>query len=371
MDASETRDKIMGSLHASLHASLLAFGRAGAATVLAGFCAFALADVPNGIVSSPLDLIAQVRDVHNPGGTVFSDNHSVAGAMPSPKQSAEYLYLAPMGANFSGHSTNIHPAFASALSESDGNGGVGVSSWIAGSAVPGTPATDALVAQAIWGQTFTYVGSIDARISFHFEIPALTVGLIGVAPNRNSVSKAESAQTLVTLTSFVTHTDGTRTNAGRFEYGMRADEYQILLGPGVFANFADITITNDIFPNSLTFSGNHFNPEWTLAQVKGDLTLATLAPGESLTYEYTLTATGTTLGGEHGYYAFVGDPFGVDIVVGNLFPTATPVPEPAPVSLLLAGLAVLSWLATQRRVAGRRGPGDRYSRGAQPGGTQV
>jgi hypothetical protein len=313
-------------------------------------CAAALlvcATSAQAVTIGSLDLVAQVRDVNNPGGTVFSDNHSVVGAEPDPKQSAEYLYLPPIGQNFSGHSTNIHQAFASALAESDGNGGVGVTSRIAGDAAPDHPgSTDQLVAQAVWGQTIAYDGPLAAQISFHFEIPALTVGLIGVPPNRNAVSKTESAQAMVTLTSFITHADGTKTNAGSFEYGMRADEYQLELGPGTYANFADIIVTNDIFQNTIDFNGNDSTPEWTLTAVKGDVPLGVLGPGDSITYEYTLTATGTTLGGEHGYLAFIGDPFGLDVFAGNLVPSLTPVPEPQSGALTLCGVA---WLAGWRR----------------------
>ena len=326
--------------------STQSLGATAAAVFLLACTPHARADA----VGGALDLMAKVQDIHNPGGTVFSDNHAVAGAFPAPKQSAEYLYLAPLGANFSGHSNDIHPAFASALAESDGNGGVGVSSWIAGSAVPGTPATDALVAQATWGQSFQYLGAGDAKISFHFEIPALMVGLIGVAPNRNGISKSESAQTLVTLTSFITHADGTQTNGGSFEYGMRADEYQLPLGPGVYENFGDITITNDIFLNTLTRSGDPFNPEWTLAAVKGDVNLGgPWASATRMTWDYTLTATGTTLGGEHGYYAFIGDPFGVDIVSGNLGVSTAPVPEPQTWALMALGMAAVGWRRRVRR----------------------
>jgi hypothetical protein len=304
------------------------------------------AQTSSGLIAGPMDITARVLDNHNPGGNVYSDSFFIPGATSDPVQSAERLYLAPLGANFSGHSTNIHPAFSSALAQSDGNGGVGVSSWIAGSAVPGTPSTDQLVAQAVWTQSFSYVGSFDVALSFHFEIPALTVGLIGVAPNRSAPSATETASTMVSLTSFVTHADGTSHSAGHFDYGMSVREYQIPLGPGNYANFADIRITNDIFQNTLTHSGDDYNPEWTLAAVRGDVALATLLPGDTLTFEYTLTASGTTLGGEHGYYAFIGDPFGVDAVSGNFIPTLGPVPEPRPALLLLAGLA---WLTQRRR----------------------
>src|SRR5262245_45764150 len=71
------------------------------------------------IVGSPIDLSAFVHEAVIPGGTIFEDTHSVTGAFTTPKQSAEYLYLASQGSNLSGRSTKIDRAFASALAESD------------------------------------------------------------------------------------------------------------------------------------------------------------------------------------------------------------------------------------------------------------
>src|SRR5262249_24668076 len=84
------------------------------------------------IVGAPIDLSAFVQEALLPGGTIFADTHSVTGALTTPKQSAQYLYLATKGENLSGRSTNITGAFASALAESDGNGGVGVTAFIGG-----------------------------------------------------------------------------------------------------------------------------------------------------------------------------------------------------------------------------------------------
>jgi hypothetical protein len=304
----------------------------------------AWADTP-GFSSSPVDLSARVQDIHNPGGTVFDDHHDVGGAFAVPKQSAEYMYHAPVGLNISGRSRNIQSAFASALAESDGNGGVGVSSWIAFDAVPGTRANDALVAQAQWNESFTYLGSAGVQVNFHFSIPAITVGLIGVAPNRDSPSKTERAFALVTLTSFVVHGDGSRTEAGGFELGLSADEYQIQLSPRTYANYTDVTLTNTNFPASipltLTQPNDPYNPEWILDPVSGDRTLATLSYGDALVYQYTLAATGHTRGGERGYYAFIGDPSGIEVIGGNLVVSARPVPEPGTATLMLAGLAAI------------------------------
>jgi hypothetical protein len=46
--------------------------------------------------------------------------------------------------------------------------------------------------------------------------------------------------------------------------------------------------------------------------------LGLLNTSDILSYVYTLTAEGTTHGFERGYQAFIGDPFGVDVVTDNL-----------------------------------------------------
>ncbi len=237
--------------------------------------------------------------------------------------------------------------------------GVGVSSWLAG---PGSlvdpTATGQLVAQATLQQSFTYNGTLAAALKLHLEIPSLVVGLIGVAPNRDGPSKAESAQTLVTLSSVITHADGSTVRGGSFEYGMRADEYQIPLGSGTYANYADIVITNDLLSNKLTRSGDDYNPEWTLDAVSTDIALGTLLEGDTVSYVYTLLATGTTRGFERGYYAFIGDPLGLAGTAGNFalsYDTAAPgtpggtVPEPQSLALALAGLGGLAWRRRQGR----------------------
>src|SRR6516162_10183701 len=132
-------------------------------------------------IAAPIDLSAFVHEAVLPGGTIFEDTRSVTGALTTPKQSAEYFYPASQGQNLSGRSTNIQGAFASALAESDGNGGVGVTAFIGGSPSRTNPSSiGQLVSQATWKQNFTYNGTIPALISAHLVIPALEVGLIGV-----------------------------------------------------------------------------------------------------------------------------------------------------------------------------------------------
>ena len=307
------------------------------------------------VPGSPLDLTAFVHEATLPGGTIFEDANSVLDASSDPKQSAEYLYLASKGINFSGRSLNISRAFASSLAESDGNGGVGVTSWIAGDAgSPGQNAVNQLVSQAIWTQDFTNNGSAPVSISLSLHIPALEVGLIGVAPNRDSVSATETAQAEAILQSTITHADGSTAAGASFDFGLRAFEQQFFLGPGNLANFADVQFlgangSNAQLFDSFSFNGSDSNPRFSLDSVVAKVILGSLQPGDTVSYVYTLTAQGTTHGGEHGYVAFLGDPFGVDVTGGNLVLSSEPVPEPATEILDWAGLGLIAGVPRLRR----------------------
>jgi hypothetical protein len=302
------------------------------------------------IVGAPIDLSAFVHEGLLPGGTIFEDTHSVTGAFTTPKQSAEYLYLASKGQNLSGRSTNITGAFASSLAESDGNGGVGVTAWIGGSPSNTNPAAiGQLVSQATWQQNFTYNGTIPASISVHLHIPALQVGLIGVPPNRDSVSATETAQAEATLETTIVHPDNSSSPGANFEFGLRTFERQLILSPGVFENFADVEFlgannsTVDLF-QSFKDNGSDSNPRFSVDSVSTNIKLGTLQPGDTVSYVYQLTAQGTTHGAEQGYVAFLGDPFGLDVTEGNLVLTTTPAPEPT--TCMLSAIA-LTCLAAQ------------------------
>ena len=106
-----------------------------------------------GVVGSPIDLSANVSESIQPGGTVFQQSKPLFGTSPDSKQSAVFLHHS-IGINPSSRST-VSGAFASSLAESNGNGGVGVSQLIFGSA--GTPGGSdqvirQLVAQSLWTQ---------------------------------------------------------------------------------------------------------------------------------------------------------------------------------------------------------------------------
>ena len=310
-----------------------------------------------GIVGAPIDLSAFVHEALLPGGTIFEDTHSVTGAFTTPPQSAEYLYLASEGQNLSGRSTNIQGAFASALASSDGNGGVGVTSFIGPNPSNSNSAAIAqLVAKATWTQNFTYNGTIPASISLHLNIPALQVGLIGVPPLRDSASVAETAQATASLTTTIIHPDLTTSPGASFQFGMRIFETQLPSGSGPLRNFWDYEFiginerTQKLFDDAFKLGFVSItNPRLDMDPVSTDVGLGTLQPGDTVSYSYQLTAQGTTNGGERGFVAFLGDPFGSDVISDNLTLSLSSVPEPASWMLSLFGLAWIAVLPRFRR----------------------
>lgn len=291
-----------------------------------------------------VDLSANVRESILPGGTLFQDSKPLFDTAPDPKQSAQLLHLAATGVNGSGRSTNISGAFTSSLAESDGNGGVGVSQLIFGNPGGSDPnSTSQLFAQSLWTDTFVFNGSVTSELKLHLHIPALQVGLLGVPPRRSGPSATETAEARATLDAVFTHLDGTGFKF-HTDFGLREFERQIPSGSDLL-NIADVKVLGP--PPGLTFSvkfnGDDFNPTYTIDSVLLDAILAPLTPGDTVSWVYTLTAQGTTHGFERGYDAFLGDPFGGDVITDNLRVTIVPagVPEASTTSLMLLGLAEL------------------------------
>jgi hypothetical protein len=304
-----------------------------------------------GVGGHPIDLSANVKDSILPGGIVSQESKPLFGTIPSPKQSAELLYLSPIGVNASGHSPNIFSAFSSSLAESNGNGGVGVSQLLFGS--PSASSQDALrqlVAQSLWTQTFVYNGTDPLDLTMHLHFPKLEVQLFDVPPRRTGVSAAETAQASASFVATITHPDLTSITGSRFDFGLREFERQIPSGRDLL-NFGDIEALGQTgtVTQSVNFNGDDFNPGFTIDPVSLDLDVGTLHTGDTFSYVYTLTAEGTTHGFERGYDAFLGDPFGGDVITDNLrltgttVPTSPPgvVPEAKTSSLVLLGLAGL------------------------------
>jgi hypothetical protein len=299
-----------------------------------------------GVVDSPIDMHTSITRLTNPGGIQYSNALTTVGDVAGTAMKSEQYYEAPHGVNPSGRGQSPNHAFASALAESSGNGGVGVSSLLYGPAIVGQAGGyEEMVAQSYWTQIFEATGPVTAQVSAHFSIPELTIGLFGVPPNRSDPSATETAQATADLYVHIQRADGSVEDRWVFEYGLRVFEVQYPLGPGTFENFADISGIGSA-SGPVTENSDHYNPTFSLAASDFDLVLGDLSEGDSLSYTYYLTAQGTTNGYEHGYQAFLGDPFGVNIVSGNLVPTITiasnGVPEPSSLALALLGLAALA-----------------------------
>jgi len=334
----------------------------GASVVASALSAAAYAAVlPFGVVGSPIDLSANVKDVLQPGGTVvFQDSSALFGTTPSPVQSAELLHFSD-GINPSSHS-KLSGAFTSSLAQSDGNGGVGVSQLIFGSPDgAGGSGVRQLVAQSLWTQTFVYNGTPTVDISLHLQIPELQVELWGIPPNRDFPSATETASAIAQVDTVITHADGTFSKGGSFQFGLREFETQIPNTGGGFINFANVDLIGapqTIFDQDLfatlheDFDITGSRHRWRIDPVSTSVDLGKLRTGDTLAYVYTLTAVGTTHAFERGYDAFLGDPFGVDTVTGNLGVTVSlaGVPEPSAYAVMLLGFGGIgAWLRSGRR----------------------
>ena len=334
---------------------------AGASALLGAANAPAFADTDFGVVGSPIDLSANVSEAILPGGTVFQDSKPLFGTEPDPKQSAELLHISSVGFNPSARSS-VSGAFASSLAESDGNGGVGVSQGIFGLPNPGGSDQNVvrqLVAQSLWTQTFVYTGAPTVDITLHIVVPQLQVELFGIPPNRDNPSSTETAQTTGKVETVITHPDGTFSKGGGIEFGLKEFETQIPNEGGGFGllNFADVELigaAGSLFaPLREDFDFSQSRVRFRVDPFSTGVDLGVLHTGDTLAYVYTLTAEGTTHGFERAYDAFIGDPFGADVVTGNLVLSATAapgtaVPEPATWMLLIAGFGKVVGLAHRR-----------------------
>src|SRR5262249_10254769 len=142
--------------------------------------------------------------------------------------------------------------------------------------------------QSLWTQTFVYNGSPVVDITLHLHIPALQVQLLGVPPNRDNPSFTETASASARVDTVITHADGSFSQGGSFEFGLRTFEAQIPDGSGGFLNFSDVDL---IGTDGTLFASlrPNFVGAWNIDSVSTDVRLGTLHTGDTLAYIYTLT----------------------------------------------------------------------------------
>jgi len=341
----------------SIHRYALAAATAALISAFTGTTLRADTTLSFGVVGSPIDLSSNVSEAILPGanGNVFQNSNPLFGTEPNPNQSSELLHISSVGVNPSSRS-NVSGAFSSSLAESNGNGGVGVSQLIFG--LPNPDGSDQnvarqLVAQSLWTQTFRYTGTPTVDLTLHLRIPSLQVELFGIPPNRDNPSFTETAEASARVDTVITHPDGTFSHGGSFELGLREFETQLPNPPFGLLNFADLDLLGNV-PVALLQEDTDFPQSRVRFRIDNiivtDVDLGMLNTGDTLSYVYTLTAEGTTHGFERGYDAFLGDPFGVDVVTDNLNvtvslagPVGTDVPEPSTSAMMLLGLAALAF----------------------------
>ena len=306
--------------------------------------------LPPGLFAAPPTFSISVAENLLPGGNVFKDSQVVDTGQPDASTSVALLHRTEHSSNFSGRSQDIDQGFASAQADRSGNGGVGVTNWLA--ITPGVDVTSQLAATALWTQTFTNTGTSDITLSGNLHIPAMEIGLIGVPPNRTGPSNTETALAQVDLAVSINRVDGTLEHGGDFTFGMKISEKQFPLGTGpnvtTFSNFAvvDPFSSGKLSINpflTLKDNGDDSVPKVTIDNLSFTQLLGTLHPGDILSYVYTLTAEGTTHGAEQGFLAFVGDPFELAASGGGFEVTvAAAVPEPENWMLSVLGLILIS-----------------------------
>jgi hypothetical protein len=306
---------------------------------------------------APATFSVSVEENLLPGGNVFRDGEVVDTGQSDAPTSVARLHRTDHSSNFSGRSQQITQGFASAQADNAGDGGVGVTNWLA--ITPGVDVTSQLVAKDLWTQTFTNTGSTDIKLSLKIHVPDMEVGLIGVPPNRTGPSDTETALAQVDLAVAINRASGDLEHGGDFSFGVKVSEKQFPLGTGpnvtTFSNFAVIDpFSSGKLPINpfltLQDNGDDSVPKATMDDLSFTQTLGTLHPGDILSYVYTLTAEGTTHGAEQGYLAFLGDPFSVDVTSDNLILIAEPVSTtsvPEPAAWMLCVVALGSILATR------------------------
>ena len=239
---------------------------------------------------------------------------------------AEVLLLAGGGLAipFPNQPTSQTQAFASSAADATGFFGVGVSGFFFRNSLP----PNDLVASGSTSQSITNNSTVTLPLFVDFFIPAPTLQFqnvgnsfpFGLDPDLDAFALAG-----ITLSTRLTHPDGTTVKKDLLNYGVRSFREPVSgvfgalpLGSGSPVKFFDFDSFGFQMPD---LAGEDFS-------------LGEIGPGDTLEFTYDYFAQASTGFGETGVFAAIGDPFNLsvgggrfDLQLGAVPPTPG-VPEP-------------------------------------------
>jgi hypothetical protein len=238
---------------------------------------------------------------------------------------------------------SVDSGFLSASGNFLNIGGVGASGWATRSSSG--------VASVSWEQAVKNTGSSEAYIYLDYTIPSMSAW---ITPGDGVFREAGTSASASATFSAVHYTETDILNYNLFHYQLRFESND-------FPFLATLDESPDLLEDAggsqyyNVFNGNLIGKVYE--EFSGSKPFLVLEPEELVVMTYVLRAD-ISMTAERSAQAFVGDPFNIRSGGGEMFSVrlgdpfgsepSSPVPEPAPAALTLAGIALL-WIGRLRR----------------------